>query len=134
MLVGVRRSLPYRRLGNDVSEAIVKCWYVPPDVTAQISEPLANILDRYLPQKAKEATEVALDPLDVLGGVYSVMVQCKANEEAVVARILAARSSGRMNPQAKEPAPDPGMEAPEIDVEQLRDQAADVSTLEEVAA
>jgi hypothetical protein len=90
---------------------------VSPDITRHVSEPLANILDRYLPERAKKACEVGMDPCSVLLGMWSILSQCQANEKALVAQFLASREETRpAAPVETETAPlvDPGAVAGEV--------------------
>lgn len=72
---------------------IQQCWDVPPEVTRQVSEPLAAMADRYLPETAKRTAEIGLDPMAVLIGMWRILEHCKANEERVLAACLAERRS-----------------------------------------
>lgn len=58
----------------------------------EVAEPLAAILDRYLPERAKGLVETGLDPFDVLAGLWHISAHCQANERAIIAEFRASRS------------------------------------------
>jgi hypothetical protein len=99
--VGTRRAEPYRKVSPALARAVAACWEVPPSVTREVSEPLAGILDRYLPQKAKEACDVGIEPAEVLLGMYAILRQLQASERAVLAQFMAARMPEQQQAQAQ---------------------------------
>jgi hypothetical protein len=99
--VGTRRAEPYRKVSPALARAVAACWEVPPSVTREVSEPLAGILDRYLPQKAKEAADIGIEPAEVLLGMYAILRQLQANERAVLAQFMASRAPEHQQAQAQ---------------------------------
>jgi hypothetical protein len=74
---------------------------VPPAITREVSEPLAGILDRYLPEKAKQAADIGIEPAEVLLGMYAILRQLQANERAVLAQFMASRAPEHQEAQAQ---------------------------------
>lgn len=81
------------------------CWRVPTELTREVSEPLAAILDRYLPEPAKRMAEVGLDPIAVVGGLYMICQHCAANEKAAVEQYIAAQRQDREHRRIREEEP-----------------------------
>lgn len=87
-----------------------------PEVTREVSDPLAAILDRYLPERAKTVVETGLDPFAVIAGLWHIAEHCKTNERAIIASFHTSRSP---IPNAAPHAAPPRGEEVDIDVTAL---------------
>lgn len=70
-------------------------------MTRNVSEPLANICDRYLPEQAKSAVAVGIDPVEVVVGCWQIIAHCQANEKHLVEQYLAARETAQRPPSGQ---------------------------------
>lgn len=124
--LGQYRSRPYRA-NSHLARLVSQCWQVPVETCACVSEPLAAMLDRYLPERAKAAAEAGLDPASVLIGLWSIASQCQANEKAIVEQFTAAQATRARDAQAR---PKPADQAPTVDPGQAVEDALSFDQLD----
>lgn len=115
--MGSYRARPFRRDAH-LAQLVERCWHVPPETARHVSEPLASMLDRYLPEAAKNTLEVGLDPATILVGMYRIITHCQENEKRLIEHYIATQRQSAAAGGDKTP-----------DVVELREEAASFNAI-----
>lgn len=84
--VGKARGNAIRHEGYpaEVATAIAEVWAIPSPAAAKVAEPLARILDRMLPDRAKKFVGQAADPLALAEALWGIVTHCMETEQRLL--------------------------------------------------
>lgn len=93
-MVGRQRGARYRQRAPGLAQLVERCWQVSPDVTVCVSEPLAYVIDRHLPESAKRGLDAGLEPVSILIAAWRILSHCTEQERHAIESYVAHQRGG----------------------------------------